>query len=84
MVFPFMISGTVGRLGCSGVIGVGLVRGAAALSAILRAHSTTHLSGEGCIGVCGEPCGVKVGDIALSSIRVAHSTLCSVERDEVD
>ena len=48
------------------------------------ARSTTCLSGESCVGVCGELRDVKVGDTASSSIRVACSTLCSVERDEVD
>ena len=67
-----------------GVVGVGSIRGVAASSATLIAHSTACLSGESCIGVCGEPCGVKVGDTASSSIRVARSTLCSIERDEVD
>ena len=84
MVLPIMISGTVGQFGLSGVVGVGLVCGVAASSATLRARSTTCLSGEDCVGVCGEPCGVKVGDTASSSIRVARSTLCSRERDEVN
>ena len=84
MVLPVVISDTVGRLILSGVVGVGLIRGEAASSATLRARSTTSLSGEGCIGVCGEPCGVKVGDTASSSIWVARSTLYSRERDEVD
>ena len=68
----------------SGVINVGSICGAAASSATLNARSTACLSRENCVGVCGEPCGVKVGDTASSSIRVARSTLCSVERDEVD
>ena len=68
----------------SGVVNVGSIHGVAASSATLNARSTACLSGENCVSVCGEPCGVKVGDTALSSIRVAHSTLCSVERDEVD
>ena len=84
MVFPFVIFGVIGLLGRSSVIGVWLVCGVAASSAILRARSTACLSGEGCVGVCGEPCGVKVGDTASSSIRVACSTLCLMERDEVD
>ena len=84
MVLPIMISGMVGQLGLSGIIGVDSGRGEAALSATLRAHSTTCLSGEDCVSVCGEPCGVKVGDTASSSILVACSTLCSRERDEVD
>ena len=81
MVFPFMISSTIG---CSSAIGVGSIHGAVASSATLRACSTACLSGEGCVGVCGEPCGVKVGDTALSSIQVARLTLCSIERDKVD
>ena len=72
------------RLGLSGVVGVGSICGVAASSATLNARSTACLSGESCVGVCGEPCGVKVGDTASSSIRVARSTLCSIERDEVD
>ena len=84
MVFPFVMSSTTGQLGHSSAIGVGSVRGAAASSATLRARLTACLSGEGCVGVCGEPCGVKVGDTASSSIQVAHSTLCSMKRDEVD
>ena len=84
MVFPLAILGIVGPLGRSSVIGVRLTCGAAALSATLRAHSTACLSGEGCVGVCREPCDVKVGDTASSSIWVARSTLCSMERDEVN
>ena len=68
----------------SGVVIVGSIRGVAASSATLNACSTACLSGESCVSVCGEPCGVKVGDTASSNIRVAHSTLCSIERDEVD
>ena len=68
----------------SGVVNIGSIRGVAASSAALNARSTACLSGENCVGVCGEPCGVKVGDAASSSIRVARSTLCSVERDEAD
>ena len=84
MVFPFVIFGIIGPLGRSSVIGVGMVCGAAASSTIFRAHLTTCLSREGCVGVCGEPCGMKVGDTASSSIQVARSTLCLMERDEVD
>ena len=87
MVFPFVILGIVGQLGCSGVIGIGLFCGEAASSATLRACSTACLSGDdhvGMFGVFGEPCGVKVGDTASSSILVARSTLCSRERDEVN
>ena len=76
--------GSSGLSSLSGVVGVGSIRGVAASSATLNARSTACLSGESCVGVCGEPCGVKVGDTALSSIRVARSTLCSMERDEVD
>ena len=50
----------------------------------LNARSTACLSRENCVSVCGKPCGVKVGDTASSSIRVARSTLCSMERDEAD
>ena len=51
-----------------GVVGVGSICGVAASSATLNARSTACLSGESCVGVCGEPCGVKVGDTASSSI----------------
>jgi hypothetical protein len=68
----------------SGVVIVGLICGVAASSATLSARSTACLSRESCVGVRGEPCGVKVGDTASSSIRVARSTLCSIEKDEVD
>ena len=84
MVFPFVITGSPGQSGLSGVVDVGSICGVAASSATLRAHSTACLSGESCVGVCGEFCGVKVGDTASSSIQVARSTLCSIERDEVD
>ena len=67
-----------------GVVVIGSGRGVAASSATLSARSTACLSGESCVGVRGEPCGVKVGDTASSSIRVARSILCSMERDEVD
>ena len=70
--------------GLPGVAGVGSTGGLAASSATFNARSTACLSGESCVGVCGDPCGVKVGDTASSSIRVARSTLCSMERDEVD
>jgi hypothetical protein len=66
------------------VVDVGSMCGVAASSATFNARSTACLSGESCVGVCGEPCGVKVGDTASSSIRVARSTLCSMVRDEVD
>ena len=84
MVLPVVMSGTVSQLGLSGVIDVGSVHGEAASLATLRARSTTCLSGEGCVGVCREPCGVKVGDTASSSILVARSILSSRERDKVD
>ena len=70
--------------GLSGVVSVGLGQEVAVSSATFNACSTACLSGESCVGACGEPCGVKVGDTASSSIWVAHSTLCSMERDEVD
>ena len=79
-----MMVGSSDWSGLSNVVDVGLICGVAASSATLNAHSTTCLSGESCVGVCGEPCGMKVGDTASSSIRVARSTLCSMERDEVD
>ena len=81
-MFPMM--GSSGRSGSSGVVSVGSIRGVAASSATFNARSTACLSGESCVGVCGEAKGVKVGDTASSSIRVARSTLCSMERDEVD
>ena len=80
----FSIVGSSGGSSLSGVVNVGSICGVAASSATLIARSTACLSGESCVGVCGEPCGVKVGDTASSSIRVARSTLCSMERDEVD
>ena len=80
----FSMVGSSGRSNPSGVVVTGLFCGVAASSATLNARSTACLSGEICVGVCGEPCGVKVGDTASSSIRVAHSALCSMERDEVD
>ena len=79
-----LMVGSAGWFGLSGVGGVGSVRGVAASSATFNARSTACLSGESCVSVCGEPCGVKVGDTASSSIRVARSTLCSMERDDVD
>ena len=80
----FLIIGSSSWSNPSGVVDVGSVRGAAASSAIFNARSTACLSGESCVGVCGEPCGVKVGDTASSSMQVARSTLCSMVRDEVD
>ena len=81
-MFLMMVSS--GSSGFSVAVGSGLICGVAASSATLNARSTACLSGESCVGVCGEPCGVKVGDTASSSVRVARSTLCSMERDEVD
>ena len=75
---------TLGAIDLSDVVGVSSGHGVATSSATLRARSTASLSGEGCVSVCGEPCGVKVGETALSNIWVAHSILCSMERDEVD
>ena len=80
----FLMTGSSGWSGLSVIAGFGSICGVAASSATLNARSTACLSGESCVGVCGEPCGVKVGDTASSSIRVARSTLCSMERDEVD
>ena len=80
----FLIMGSSDPSGFSAVVGSGSICGAAASSATLSARSTAFLSGESCVGVRGDPCGVKVGDTASSSIRVARSTLCSMERDEVD
>ena len=80
----FLTVGSSCWFGLSGVVGVGSVRGVAASSATLNARSTACLSGESCVGVCGEPCGVKVGDTASSNIWTARSTLCSVESGEVD
>ena len=82
MVSPMV--GSSDRSNLSGIVNVGSIRGVAASSATLNARSTACLSGESCVGVCGEPRGVKVGDTASSSIRVTRSTLCSMERDEVD
>ena len=80
----FSMVSSSGRSNFSGVVNVGSVGGIAASSATLSARSTACLSGESCVGVRGEPCGVKVGDTASFSIRVARSTLCSMDRDEVD
>ena len=80
----FVVADSSGWSNLFSAIVAGSGRGVAASSATLSARSTTCLSGESCVGVCGEPCGVKVGDTASSSIRVARSTLCSIERDEVD
>ena len=79
-----LMVGSSGWSSLSGVVNVGSICGVAASSATLNARSTACLSGESCVGVCREPCGVKVGDTASSSIRVARSILCLIERDEVD
>ena len=79
-----LMVGSSGWSNFSGVVDIGSIRGVAASSATFNARSTACLSGETCVGVRGELCGVKVGDTASSSIRVARSTLCSVERDEVN
>ena len=84
MVFLFVMLGVVGQLGFAGSKGVGLFCGEAASSATFRAHSTTCQSSDDCVGVFGESCGVKVRDTTSSSILVAHSILCSRERDKVD
>ena len=84
MVSLFAMVGSSGWSGLSSVVDVGSTRGVATSSATLNARLTACLSGESCVSVCGEPCGVKVGDTASSSIQVARSTLCSMERDEVD
>ena len=80
----FSMVDSSGGSSLSDVVAVGSICGVATSSATLNARSTACLSGESGVGVCGEPCGVKVGDTASSSIRVARSTLCSMERDEVD
>ena len=80
----FLMTGSSSWSNSSDVVNVGSICGAAASSATFNARSTACLSRESCVGVCGEPCGVKVGDTASSSIRVARSTLCSMVRDEVD
>ena len=80
----FLTMGSSNWSNLSDVVNVGSIRGVAASSATFNARSTACLSGESCVGVCGEPCGMKAGDTASSSIRVARSTLCSTERGEVD
>ena len=84
MVSFFVMVGSSGWSDLSGVVDIGSIWGVAASSATLNARSTACLSRESDVGVCGESCGVKVGDTASSSIRVARSALCSMERDEVD
>ena len=80
-----LMAGSSNWSNLSDVVDVGSWNGAAVSSATFNARSTACLSRESCVGVCGDPCGgVKVGDTASSSIRVARSTLCSMERDEVD
>ena len=83
MVSLSVVAGSSGSFGLSSVVVVGSSRGVAALSATFNARLTACLSGESCVSICGKPCGVKVGDTASSSIRVARSTLYSMERDEV-
>ena len=84
MVSLFKVAGSSGRSDLSSTVSVDSTCELAVSSATLKARSTACLSGESCVGVCGEPRGVKVGDTASSSIWVARSTLCSMERDEVD
>jgi hypothetical protein len=84
LLVAVLTSGSSERSALSGVVGVGSSCGVAASSATFNARSIACLSGESCVGVRGEPCGVNVGDTASSSIRVARSTLCSMVRDEVD
>ena len=84
MVFSFVMVASSGQSHLSGIVGVNSICRVVISFATLRAHSTACLSGESCVGVCGEFCGVKVGDTTSSSIRVARSTLCFIERDEVD
>ena len=84
MVSLSVVVDSSGRSCLSSIVDTGSICGVAASSATLNARSTACLSGESCVGVCGEPRGMKVGDTASSSIWVAHSTLCSMERDEVD
>ena len=84
MVSLLVVLGSSGSFSLSNIVIVGSGRGMAISSATLSARSTACLSRESCVGVCGEPCGVKVGDTASSSIQVACLTLCSMERDEVD
>ena len=84
MVSFAVVLGSSGLFGLSNVVTVGSGRGVAASSATFNACSTACLSGERCVDACGEPCGVKVGDTASSSMRVARSTLCSMVRGEVD
>ena len=79
-----LMVGSSGSFGLSIVVSVGSGQGVAASSATLSARSTACLSGKSCVDACGEPCGVNVGDTASSSTRVARSTLCSIERADVD
>ena len=84
MVSFVVVLSSPGSFGLSNVFTVGSGWGVAASLATFNACLTACLNGESCVDVCGEPRGVKVGDTASSNIRVARSTLCSVERDEVD
>ena len=84
MVSCLVMVDSSGWSGLFSSVSIDLICGVAASLATLNACSTACLSGESCVGVCGEPCGVKVGDTASSSIRVACSTLCSMERGKVD
>jgi hypothetical protein len=85
-VSPIIISSGVGQLRPSVVVHVDIGSGCgeAASSATQSARSTAVLSGKDRVGVLREFRGVKVGDTASSSIWVAHLTLCSRERDEVN
>ena len=83
VVSLFVVVGSSGSFSLSDIVMVGSGWGAATLSATFNARSTACLSGESRVEVCGEPCGVKVGDTASSSIQAARSALCSIERDEV-
>ena len=80
----FMMADSSGWSSLSNAVVVCSTHGLATSSATFNARLTACWSGEVCVGICGEPWGVKVGDTASSSIRVAHSTLCSMGRDEVD
>ena len=48
--------GSSDRSSFSNVVGVGSICGVLASLATLNARSTACLSGESCVGVCGEPC----------------------------
>ena len=68
MVLPIVMSGAVGQLWLSVTVDICSICGEAALSATFNARSTAVWSREDWVRVFGEPCGVKVGDTALSSI----------------